>query len=426
MSNSIELTAPKESEPNGKVTVQFVYYPQSLDGKILAIPKVRNEARNFFAPHGSNVRNIFAVETPQLPGINIPHFRQWYKKTGKYFEGYIQHTRTGFLRNRPYNQKSLAKIRQGAEAIFQKADLLEASDDEKDEIYFFGSLLMLDDLAKTTDFALEIQPETGRGFVKTYRDARRLDTKLGKMADQAYRQIPEHIKSREEAEKLIETTRKELTAEYREFAKMEEPIIASFHVFLGGVIEQANTHTTPTRIFIARKYPYSQVDTIALQRSSQNGLKFTQNDPKLTDDSLDNYVFQASCVAQFVSNPDSEIDRTDTVRSIFVDNLKEALSDMGLEKAGVKNISAFLQNTSPEELENTLIASLTSKDTIEAYTILLDLFAKKIHGPKFGELLRFKYEFQQALTSPEANAAKDEIRAKFSQAIEDYKKRKQG
>lgn len=319
-----EETRGQEREPDPRVTVQFAYFPVDIARRMRAIPQAEEEAAAFFMSGGSTT-NIFAIEPPQLTGLNIPHFFEWQQKTGKFFEGYVQHTRTGFFRNRPFGAKQLAQVRGQAEQAVQQ-NPTNISEETLPQLYFYGSLLMLDRLAEKTPFTLVIEPRGGKDVLSLFKASGKLARALRRKEES---ESDEPFKDRKEVEALIEETRQEQTKEYQQIAAFLAPQVTSFHSFLSDTIEGAYKNPGQTRIFTPREALYYQIDNRLLKEKGHKGKEVLYAPPKLIGDQVEIYR-DGHIVGRFLENPQAETSRAEAIRDLALSVIGISLDAIGL------------------------------------------------------------------------------------------------
>lgn len=411
---SRENLRSEEAEPKDGLVVQSVFYTDDTDASLRALPLIEESAEAFFSLSDS-YHNIFAISAPPMPGINIPHFQEWINCTGKYFEGYIQHTRTGFFKGRPYRTKDLAKIRRQTEEVLAQISSFPLSLvplEEKEALFFFGSLLMLDRLAAKRKFILEIEPANGDQAVDFYKKGRRLINQLNLRADTDDVELP---KNKADIEKLLESLAGFQNEQYRGLATLLRPQIVHFHDFLNSLIN-GNQHAL-ARIFIPREVYYSFIDQKAMQELSSKGVKFRYAQTNLSGKTEDSQEANG-ILTRFVINPQTEVTREEVIRSLITSYLREGLQRIGLESS-LKDLPVFFSKTTNQELEELLTVTILDEDEIEGAAKLLDNFGTKTTGSTYGNALIFMVALQQ---NPDFKG----IRGLLGQAMDEYQARKGG
>ncbi len=416
-----EVRRGQEGEAKPNIIVQFAYYPVDMDSRLAAIPGVEKAAFEFFS-EDPGVTNVFLTEAPSMPGLNIPHFREWQQKTGKFLEGYLQHTRTGFMRSKPYNPKELVEVRSNLEQIFAlpASEMSRIPDNEKSELYFFGSLLMLDRLAKHRRFTLEVKPESAKDFLRSYKESGRLLRQVDKdISDDALNAL---LTPPVDMEKVLAHVAREAEKLYRGTGELERRDTDSFHAFLSGVLDKYKRQ--PTRIFIPRKSINQKIDLI-FQANNKGRLVVSDLDKNIQG--LDNEL-SVEVLSRFMSDPQSKITRNEALQFLANTLIEHGMGNIGMDEMVEADFPKFISSISEKELEQLVLDVLNDVDGDEGITRLLNVFGKNTTGSTYGTARKFSAIFKDVLSGDEK--ARQEIKNllgdKLRAAMEEFEEHQKG
>ncbi len=391
MNQSAETERGRETETVPNVAVQFVFYPNKPRLAMASIPKVEQAAAEFFS-EDPKCTNIFVIEAPLLPGLDIPHFLDEYRRTGKYFEGYIQHTRTGFQRLRPFRTKRLAKMRDQTEERIASHPYSD-NEEEQETLFFASSLLMLDKLAGRRKFQIRIEPLNVRDVAKDVVRTRRALNKLNETWSGTTPDTDAPLQTEQDIEDFIEQLRQQETDYFRTAADVLRPGLTHFHNFLTDLIVWAVNGNQKIRIFVVRPSLWQELDRPNFQGQSLGNQKFAYMEPVVIPD--ERYRHGLETLTRFIDEPGTETTRQEIIDNGLLTLIQQSLAGMGMESQFEEGTLEFLQNSQPEERERVLfeIWRRTEEGTIDSRVMLVDFFGGKIFGEEYdgrwGNLLRW-------------------------------------
>ncbi len=365
------LRKPEEAEPRSSVKVQLAYYPIDSRDKIQALREIEQSSVAFFS-EDPNAQNVFLIEMPPMAGINLSHFREWVKRTGKYFEGYIQHTLTGFMKSGPLSKKELEEQREIVETGL-KADTA-IGEDAREQLFFFGSLVVLDRIAEKRKFTLVIEPLSRHDSISFYKRTRRLLRGIEEDAKEADRKDENRLLSPENLEEFIEEERQAITRETREEIALLDLREATFSRFLKKAIKNAAESGKDTRIFVPRGIGDLPFDQKNLSPSNQKNPRITYEQPLfINTDPNDRKLVR---LITYCNNPQAEATREEILRDILTGLIWHSLDFIG--SSDFKKHPDLLDDCSPEEMYQLVAEYLSNKDQDEARVTLLKFYGNKV------------------------------------------------
>lgn len=369
-----ERQVGKEIEPEPRVQVQFVYYPGEPAEQVRSLSVIEQAAASFFSDD-HQIQNIFLIKAPPLPGINIPHFHEWVERTGRYFEGYAQHTVTGYYKSEPLDDATLAKSRAEIEDSLERGPA--PAEESQEQLFFFGALVTLDRLAQQKTFIFEIEPYGTRDVIGLYKAVRRLlRTPPTREDDSA------SFESEAEITIFLEECRLEATRAQREGIEIFASRNSAFHKFLDRVIKRAIRSGRQVKIFIPQEindFPFDQA-------------KIGQTDKKRPKAKYLNPQFINTTEEEACQSPQVEVTREEVVKMGLEKLIEQALSVVGLEHS-LENHPNFLDNCTHEELHALLVQALLNKDIDRANIALLRFFSQRTGGSDYANLYIFMRSF---------------------------------
>jgi|GEM_PF-6659379 len=387
-----EIAVRKEKEQLHPVQVQLVFHPGE-EGILHSLPAVAKAAEDFFATVPST-KNVFVIEMPQLFGLNIPHFYEWRERTGKHFEGYLQHTRTGIQKGEPFTPEELADLRRDAEESVSRWQSIPRLLGQTGQLSFYGALLMLDSLAEKAPFELLIEPGTHRDVIGLFKSGARLFKKNKRPHPSPNDEEP--IEDQASLESFLEELRREKTEELREAADIIRTKTSSFYRFFNTVIDQALASRRPTRIFVPRVVSFYSIDNQMMQNRLKQKPAFTYRSPQFINCNLGDSEIEYEQASRFLITPKAELTRDEVSQELVVSLLTQVLNEVG--SPGDPNIQReivwrFAKNRSPQELQELLLSVLTAEGS-ECWGVLLDSFDRE-NGTHYTDLLEIQLELEK-------------------------------
>lgn len=387
-----ETGVKKEGKQTLPVQVQLIFHPDK-QGILHSLPVVAKVAEDFFATVPST-RNVFVIEMPQLFGLNIPHFYEWHERTGRFFEGYLQHTRTGIQKKPPYTQEELINLRRDAEEAVETWQHIPRISGGAGELSFYGALLMLDSLCERVPFELLIEPGTHRDVMDLFKAGARFFEKIKRPHPSTNDQGP--IKDHDSLESFLGELRREKTEEFREAATIIRTKTSSFYRFFNTVIDQALASGRPTRIFVPRIVSFYSIDNQMIQNRLRQQPSFSYNAPQFINCSLEDSEIENEQTSRFLVAPNAELTIDEVAQESVVSLLSQVLNDVGYP--GDPNMQReivwqFAKNHSPQELRELLLSVLTAEGP-EGWRVLLESFDKKA-GTNYVDLLEIQLKSEE-------------------------------
>lgn len=217
----------------------------------------------------------------------------------------------------------------------------ESDEDEQRMFFLYRTLLMLDRLARVSDFRLAVEPLSGKDVISIYRQHRK------------YRKfIQEDVKEEENGdthlspEEFLEQFMTTSGEYYRTAASFHRERSRSFTTFLNGLIEDALSSNRRTKIFSPQDYLSYLTDFPQFQMGNTRG--FHCLEPKFV--SGKHPWPQQELFLKFVRDPNTSITRDEVVACAVAHFIAMACKSYGMTSFE-RRIPESLYDTSRQELE---------------------------------------------------------------------------
>lgn len=334
------------------VEAQFLFLPSSQKGRWATVPQVEQIAQGFFFPgargklpfsrrRSEGGQNIMIVEAPDMPGLNIPHFVEELNRTGKFFEGYIQHTATGFFRLARLAPSMLRNMRTKAEQV---AETPPSTEDDAKDMFFLRSLLAFDRLHQVTPFEIFIEPRSGEQEIKEVRDYRRgIRNPLKNLAEQI-----EEVEGTADLDELVAKLAPVYDAKLSIGALIARNRLKTYDRFVIDTF-QAISPKDPVRVLIPRDNSDTYTSQPLLEAALKGiGIKFRE--PISLETEAPSWVDRLSY--QFINDPNRILTRSEALVYMIAVGMLESYSGLGSIIGTEEAVIETWASIPPDELES--------------------------------------------------------------------------
>lgn len=307
---------------------------------------------------------------------------------GKYLEGYLQHTQTGYLRKPPLTAEELKQAREQIEEAVD-TNPYGYEDDDRYMLYFIQSLLMFDRLAEKRHFQLIIQPLTARDVISFAGRAKRLLGRLMRKREKNINaRLDKKIQTFQDLDDLLDELRSAEREEMQEGIELKRAQQGAFDRFVDGVIKNSLDGAV-TRILIARDEVSYYFEELRFSTEAES-----RNPSVIYLAPL--FVGKGNKIAEQIASKGKpgnlvvEVTQDEVLYELMLNILRTCLEPCALNSA-VDNLAAkFKENTTPQEVREALIPVLQedADDHAERITNLLNFFGAKTNGISYGNLVK--------------------------------------
>lgn len=333
------------------IEAQFVFLPTDYIERCATVAPVEQIALDFFFPakqggwrlplqrrSAVGGTNIMIVEAPEMPGLNIPHFQQELNRTGKFLEGYFQHTATGFFKAAPFVPNVLEEMRSVAEDLASNEPRNKA---EARDSFLLRSLLSFDRLHPQRPFRICIEPRNDKDDIREIKALIRA-TKTTKKSDTNEDEFEEI----HDLDQIIELLGPAHQEQIKATAGIGRARTLAYENFVVDTLK--GLPNKPTKVLIPRNVLATAVSQDGLDaRLSDLGIKLKP--PVYLGAIRDSW--ENNITLEFLRNPNRALSRHETLVYLASTNLVGNFSQMEFLTGPREVVFNTFGSIAPEELE---------------------------------------------------------------------------